>query len=348
MSPRNAESTQPDLPSSDANQIPMPQFRRGSEEPDTVVRRGPASVPAQAPHANAVSARPNARPGSGPSLLPPVQQLNKLRMLLQEEREKGVARHVQGIVATSVETPPELPIALSAASPIAKPDATRSAPTLEQPLASALIEKPAEPASPAMPKSKPAPFAAWIESGRTAASAFNAEMRSRWLLTANFVRQLWTQRVRIRLAARVPFHRIPFARIAAAPVLAWRALATGARQNARLATSMTMAIFSALLALGLIVATRRYDPAAHAAARNAVPPAAMADSTPIAPSNRGTTKAAETSAVKPRPSKTVVGQSANAGSVVQAAERKPIHKRAHRGGNDDYVAPDTYVYYGKR
>ena len=348
MSPRSAESAQPDLTPSDSDLIPVPQFRRGAENPDAAVRRKPASVPGPEVRANTLAPRRGEKPAAGPRLLPRVQELNKLRMLLQEEREKGVARHVQGIVATSVETPPELPIALSAASPIAKPDATRSAPTLEQPLASALIEKPAEPASPAMPKSKPARFAAWIESAKTAASACNAEMKRRWLLTANFGQQLWASRVRIRLATSLPLYKIPFARMATAPARAWCTMATGARKNARLATSMTMAILSALLALGLIVATRRYYPAAHAEARGSARPAATADSTPIEPRNPAPAKAAESSAPKPRLTKAAVGQSVKAGSVVQAAERKPIRKRAHRGGNDDYVAPDTYVYYGKR
>ena len=356
MSPRNAESTQPDLPPSDANQIPIPKFRQAPQPIDGGVRRGPVSVPAQKVRPSSAATNPQTK--SAPAFwrpLPPVQELNKLRMALQEERAKGSDRRVEPVLSTSVAASPvatsqALSIAAPAAPSVATPIACSVTPSVhpEQLSSSALIETTNATISLATPKSKPTRVAAWIESGKTTAAAFNAEMRRRWLLTANFGQQLWARRVRIRLAARVPFHRIPFARIAAAPVLAWRGLVTGARQNARLATSMTMAIFSALLALGLIVATRRYDPAAHATARNAVLPEAMADSTPIATSNPGPAKAAESSAVKPRLSKTIVGQSANAVSVVQAAERKPIRKRAHRSGDDDYIAPDTYVSYGKR
>lgn len=336
MSPRNAESAQPDLPGSGANQIPMPRFRRGPEQPDTAVRRGPASVPAEEIRANSVTARPSVTPAPGPSLLPPVQELNKLRMLLQEERAKGAQRHVEPVRATSVAIPPSRKLIEHAASVV-----TETAP---------------EPASISTPQPEPAPiqpdpmwFQSRLESAKRIATTFVVEIKRRWLGAGAFAQQFWTRRVRIRLAARVPLQKI-----ISGPMSACRTAVNAVRRNARLVNSLAMATLSALLAWGLIAAVRHYDPADMAAGHGATPSSLSADSAPVnarsAPTAPATPVVAKDvdSGARRNQARAASHTSAKPTPVVQAADRKTIRRQAHRSGDDDYVAPDTYVYYGKR
>lgn len=324
MSPRNAESAQPDLPHSDANQIPMPRFRRGPEQPDTAVRRGPASVPA-----SAAPTQPALRKAGGvaplPWPLPPVQELNKRRMLLQEERAKSVERHVEPVL-------------------VAPPVVASPAPKLAEPAASAIVESVPGLIQVSTPKPEPIRVESGIqfklESGKKHATALLAEISRCSLEAGNFARQLWTRRVRIRLATRDPLQKI-----VSGPMAVCRAAANAIRQNARLVNSLAMATLSALLAWGLIAAARHYDPAAKAAGHDAARSFVKANPTLAAPA---TAVVARDPASKPDGLRTASSASKKPTPVVQAAERKTIRKQEHRSGNDDYVAPDTYVYYGKR
>lgn len=323
MSPRNAESAQPDLPHSDANQIPMPRFRRGPEQPDTAVRRGPASVPAStAPTQPALRKAGEVAPLPWP--LPPVQELNKRRMLLQEERAKNAERHVEPVLVA----PPVV------ASPAAK---------LAEPAASAIIETAPEPIQVSTPKPEPMRVESGLqfklESSKKHATALLAEIRYRSLEAGSFARRLWTRRVRIRLATRDPLQKI-----VSGPMAVCRAAANAIRQNARLVNSLAMATLSALLAWGLIAAVRHYDPAAKAAGHDAARSFVKANPALAAPA---TAVVAKDPASKPDGLRTASSASKKP-RVVQAADRKTIRKQEHRSGNDDYVAPDTYVYYGKR
>ena len=330
MSPRNAESAQPDLPESDANQLPMPRVRRGPEQPDTAVRRGPASVPAEEIRANSSAAGTSAKSTPGPSLLPPVQELNKLRMLLQEERAKGAERHVEPVLA---------------APPVAAPPA----PKLAEPAASAVIERDPEPSRVATSQPEPAPlqpdpmwFQPKIESAKRWASTFVAELKRRSLDAGTFARELWMGRVRIRLALHAPLQRI-----VSRPMEVCRAAVNAVRQNARLVNSLAMATLSALLAWGLIVTVRHHDPAGKAAGNDAAHATVTANSASAAPAKAVAAKGTS-SAVKPNPTRAASHASKKPSPIVQAADRKTIRKAAQHRTNDDYVAPDTYVYYGKR
>lgn len=330
MSPRNAESAQPDLPESDANQIPMPRFRRGPEQPDTAVRRRPASVPAEEIRANSAAARPTVRPAPGPSLLPPVQELNKLRMLLQEERAKGAERHVEPVLV---------------APPVVAPPAPKPA----EPAASVVVEKVPEPSPVAIAQPEPAPlqpdpmwFQPKIESAKRWASTFVAELKRHSLEAGSVAQQFWTRRVRIRLALHAPLQRI-----VSRPMEVCRTAVNAVRQNARLVNSLAMAALSALLVWGLIVTLRHHDPASKAARNDARHATVTANSASAAPAKAVAAKGAS-SAVKPNPATAASHASKKPSPIVQAADRKPMRKAAQHRANDDYVAPDTYVYYGKR
>lgn len=120
------------------------------------------------------------------------------------------------------------------------------------------------------------------------------------------------------------------------------------QQNSRLATSLAMAALSALLTLGLILIIGHYQPSANAEA-----PAVT--STPqqgvsAIPTNRLVAKPSPVSSAHS-------GSLANSAPVVNTTLREPANhrpattklaRRPHHNEDEDYVAPDTYVYYGKR
>jgi hypothetical protein len=113
------------------------------------------------------------------------------------------------------------------------------------------------------------------------------------------------------------------------------------QQNSRLSTSLAMAALSALLTLGLILIVSRYQPSANAT---------QPQSTAAIPANP--VKA------KPSPASGVRSEAATKQSpVVNTALRAPANaaaattktaRRPHHSEDEDYVAPDTYVYYGNR
>ncbi len=317
MSPRNAESAQPELPPSDADRISMPKFRRDPEPSHPELRRGPVGVPADGDGAQPAARKPgvNREPLTWP--LPPVQELNKLRMLLQEERAKHGGDEPEPGHATTTDRE----LVRSSATGLS---ATSPAPT----------QLPTQPLE-----------AAPLESGNRNATATTAaaEITHPSLEVATFVQQLWKRRVRIRLAASVRLGRI-----VSRPVQGWRVAMNAVRRNARLATSMAMAAFSALLALGLMLTVRHYNPATKIAVHSAARPAEAAKSTTAL--SKKTVAAAEIGslAAKPDSSKPRPQAGASPAPVMQAADRKAIHRQPHRNKGDDYVARDTYVYYGKR
>jgi len=118
------------------------------------------------------------------------------------------------------------------------------------------------------------------------------------------------------------------------------------RQNSRLATSLAMAALSALLMLGLILVIGHSQPSASADA--AAVTSRQSQGAPAAPANPATVKplvgAAPISA-HPAKSSPVVNTALRTPGNTPAV--KTIH-RPHRNEDTDYVAPDTYVYYGNK
>ena len=143
--------------------------------------------------------------------------------------------------------------------------------------------------------------------------------------------------VRIRLTGLPRQARTLFARANSE----WRLKGRGLHGDSRLWTSMAMAALSALLALALVTTVRHYGTAAlpshlsnsnptlrlnNPAASSAVPikpPAIHADAPARSPDKR----AIHTKRVRPAP---------------------PVRPRHRRSEDDDYVARDTYVYYGNK
>jgi len=120
------------------------------------------------------------------------------------------------------------------------------------------------------------------------------------------------------------------------------------QQNSRLATSLAMAALSALLTLGLILIVGRYQPSASAKAPAAIstPPRG----TTTVPANADTAKPSPVSGVH-RAAATkrspVVNTALRTPAVAAARTTKSAHRPRHNE-DEDYVAPDTYVYYGTK
>ena len=113
------------------------------------------------------------------------------------------------------------------------------------------------------------------------------------------------------------------------------------RRDSRLWTSMAMATLSAVLALLVVSGVRGYSP--HDEPVKVSPPA-----TPVV-------QAAATALRKPspttrsrssRPGRTAVEKAALSTPEPKVATPKVTRKKIHHNEDEDYVAKDTYVYYG--
>jgi hypothetical protein len=128
------------------------------------------------------------------------------------------------------------------------------------------------------------------------------------------------------------------------------------QRNSRLATSMTMAALSAVLTLGLILIVSRYQPSASAGTRVVISPpqqrSSVAQPVHSEPSKSFASNSAQSA---PVPAGNV--SSAKPSAVVSTTLRAPIRssqskpvatRRPHHNEDEDYVARDTYVYYGAK
>jgi len=104
------------------------------------------------------------------------------------------------------------------------------------------------------------------------------------------------------------------------------------RNDSRLWTSMVAGALSALLALGMISFLKRYDPVQ---ATTQPSPAAQAPHPATMPARPRLQK--PNAAEKPPARKT---------QSISAVKPKPAKRKPHRNPDEDYVARDTYVYYG--
>jgi len=176
---------------------------------------------------------------------------------------------------------------------------------------------------------------------RTAAARIQNKAAASFANSAGSVRGIMHRQVRIRIAGGAQLHsyvsRFHNAQRKSVSVL---------RQNSRLATSLAMAALSALLMLGLILVIGHSQPSASADA--AAVTSRQSQGAPAAPANPATVKplvgAAPISA-HPAKSSPVVNTALRTPGNTPAV--KTIH-RPHRNEDTDYVAPDTYVYYGNK
>lgn len=160
------------------------------------------------------------------------------------------------------------------------------------------------------------------------------------------------QRVRIRLGGTPLRVKILLTR----SISEWKLKRNSMRIDARLWGSMMMAAISALLVLGLISAVRHYATqslpsrigSTHSLAnsKNEIPadavPAKVAAQAGVVPA-----KTASQHAAAQVPKKPAVIQAKQV-STSSPATSSAVRKKPRATTSDDYVAPDTYTYYGNK
>lgn len=409
MPPSKAESSNPDP--QDEKPMAMPTFRWSPPPADPSMRRAPASVPVDTSRVRPLVKKPEAKSAALSWPAAQVQELNKRRMLLQEEREQRSVSPVSPSTPTESASTPrreavpkvdkiETSTALSPNSEKAAETVLRIPPSqrllastkagvqhiellmrslllwarerqsrfvtglgelkerIQRASKAAALAKTLRAVNAPQQRSRDTEPAApirseHIESAPVAAvpdtRSGDGAPRSRGMGVIDSARQLWARRVLIRISAGKQLQGIT-ARISSA----YDAAAAYPRKNERLASSMSMAALSALLALGLILAIRHYNPAGQSSVRSvsveksaAQPPATAGFTT--APARAATASEATSAPIgKPDAGMSIVTPARLAVSAPRgsAARKVPGH-RTHRSSDEDYVAPDTYVYYGK-
>jgi hypothetical protein len=127
----------------------------------------------------------------------------------------------------------------------------------------------------------------------------------------------------------------------------WLARSTEARshlepRDSRLWTSMAMATLSAVLALLVVSGVRGYAP--HDAPVKVSP---KGPATPVAQTAAGAVrKPSPTRSARSKPVRTPVQKAVLSTPAPKVASPKVTRKKIHHSEDDDYVAKDTYVYYG--
>ena len=156
------------------------------------------------------------------------------------------------------------------------------------------------------------------------------------------------QRVRIRLGGTPLQAKIFLTR----SISEWKLKRDNMRMDARLWSSMTMAAASALLVLGLISAARHY--ATQALPSRTGSTHSQANSKNQVPADVVPSKIAAQAAARPIEAAAHENMSAKGPQKSVGVHPKPVstsspvRKRPRAGDEKDYVAPDTYTYYGNR
>ena len=199
-------------------------------------------------------------------------------------------------------------------------------------------------------------MAAAFARSRSAASILQQRSVAGLRASERLAQRVSAYRVKIRIpaSAKIAPAKLPplFGSINDAKIKTRLAL----RQNSRLAASMAMAALSAVLTLGLILLVSRYEPAANAGANSMTTP----QPEPISGAHtlpRQRHQAQSVKSHKPGPASADRTVSAKPSAVVSTslhADVKPAQstavtaRRPHRNQDEDYVARDTYVYYGAK
>lgn len=145
---------------------------------------------------------------------------------------------------------------------------------------------------------------------------------------------------RIRTAFAVPMLRAKT--LFAQPMLQWKTKRESVAIDSRFWTSMTLAGISALIVLGIVSVVPNY--AAKSLPSRILSPNTSVNANVAAP----VALAAPRQTSPPQTSKTAVKKAPDP----KPADQKPASPKAaappkpHRSADDDYVAPDTYKYYG--
>jgi hypothetical protein len=166
-------------------------------------------------------------------------------------------------------------------------------------------------------------------------------MKTSLTRSADFAQRLRNHRVRIRLVRSASLQAL-----IQRSTLAWAARRDAIRREPRLWTSLAMGALSALLTLGLISAVRPYAPGRDSSNRAGrsqqspiqpasliAPQTALASTRQTAKSRRNNSAELTPAATKPSP-------------VATTSKPKPAPSRVHHNDDEDYVAPNSYHYYG--
>jgi len=173
--------------------------------------------------------------------------------------------------------------------------------------------------------------------GRSVSSAGTKQISA--VMTQRFDSQ------RIRTAVASPVARAKT--LLAEPMSQWKAKRDRVAIDSRFWSSMTMAAISALIVLGIVSVVPNY--AAKSLPSRILGPSASVNANVAAPVVLAAPRQTSSSqAVPPQTGKTAAKKTMNP----KLAEQKPappkagVPAKAHRAADDDYVAPDTYKYYG--
>ena len=189
-----------------------------------------------------------------------------------------------------------------------------------------------------------------ISAAQEVASGIQEKAATVFESAGQLARRMSARRVRIRIAAggelAIFFRRIKRTH---------GGLRLALQRNSRLATSMTMAALSAVLTLGLILLVSRSQPSASAGTRVVIsPPQQRSSAAQPVHSEPSKSFASNSGQSAPVPAGNI--SSAKPSAAVSTALRTPIKpsrskaaaRRPHPNEDEDYVARDTYVYYGAK
>lgn len=152
-----------------------------------------------------------------------------------------------------------------------------------------------------------------------------------------------SQRTRTAFAAPVARAKT----LLAEPMSQWRKKRERVAIDSRFWSSMTLAAISAIIVLGIVSVVPNY--AAKSLPSRILSPSSSVNANVAAPVVLAAPRQTSSSqAVAPQTSKTAANRTANPtlGQEKPASPKAAVPRKAHRAADDDYVAPDTYKYYG--
>ena len=169
----------------------------------------------------------------------------------------------------------------------------------------------------------------------------SSAMRSSLARSADLAQRVRSRRVRIRIVGSARGQAL-----IQRGRLAWAARRSAVQRDPRLWTSLAMAALSALLTIGLISAVRPYSPGQNSstkpsrAEQSPLQPASLIAPQTALASTRQTTKPRRNNSAEVAPNKP--------SPVASQSKPNPVTRPAHRNSDEDYVAPNSYHYYGSR
>jgi hypothetical protein len=155
--------------------------------------------------------------------------------------------------------------------------------------------------------------------------------------SADFAERVRNHRIRIRIVRSANAQGL-----IQRSKLAWAARRDAVRREPRLWTSLGMGALSALLTLGLISPGRNSSNRASQTGSSTVEPASLLAPQTALASTRQTAKASHNNAAAHKLAP------ANPSPIATQSKPNPVTRPPHHNDDEDYVAPNSYHYYGSR